>query len=405
MRMRPTPASETSVPAVSDERSGSDRETRPRRRAERRWAVRVLVGVGGLLAFLAVFSIWVNRQLLNTENWVDTSTALLQNEEVRGRLSEYLSEQLLLNAEPEAEIAKALPPRLAPLAGPATAAIEGAVPRITERVLAAPRFQGLWETANRAAHEALLQVLDGGGKAVSTDNGEVILRLGPALETVGERVGIGGGLVSKIPADAGELTILRSDQLSFAQEVTKAVRKLPVVLTLLALLCFGLAVWLAGPRRRQALGSVGYALLAAGLLILLLRHFAGPYVVGALAQTKVGEPAIAAAWGIGTSLLATVAVSALFTGLLVAVGAWLAGPSRHATEARRRLAPQAANASVYWGIVALVFVVLLLWAPIAALEKPLGVLILAVLLGTGAEMLRRQIVAEFPTAVASEPKE
>ena len=401
MKMKPGREAGNSVRAVTETKS-APKSTNPRRR---RLLVGGVIGLGGLLAFLAIFSIWVNRQMLNTDNWVKTSNSLLQNEKVRGRLSEYLSEELLSRVDAKEEIAKVLPPRLAPLAGPVAASLEGAVPKITERILAAPRFQAVWEKANRAADEALLQVLDGGGKAVTTDGGEVVLQLGPALRTVGERAGIGADALSKLPADAGQVTILRSDQLSLAQEATKLVRKLPVVLTLLALLCFGLGIWLAGPRRRNALGSVGYALVFAGLLALLLRHFAGPYVVGGLAQAKAGEPAIAAVWAIGTSMLATIAISSLSLGLLIALGAWLAGPHRWATAVRRFLAPQAVAPATYYGIVALVFIALLLWAPIAALSKPLGVLILAVLLAAGGELLRRQIVAEFPHRPLIEPKE
>ena len=45
--------------------------------------VGALLVVATLIAFLAIFSIWVNRQALNTDNWVSTSDKLLQNEEVR----------------------------------------------------------------------------------------------------------------------------------------------------------------------------------------------------------------------------------------------------------------------------------------------------------------------------------
>lgn len=55
---------------------------------------------------------------------------------------------------------------------------------------------------------------------------------------------LGGNLASEVPADAGQLTILESDQLSAAQDLTSRVTKLPIV-TLLALLLYGLAVYLA----------------------------------------------------------------------------------------------------------------------------------------------------------------
>jgi hypothetical protein len=45
--------------------------------------VTALLVVATLIAFLAVFSIWVNRQALNTDNWVDTSGKLLRNDEIR----------------------------------------------------------------------------------------------------------------------------------------------------------------------------------------------------------------------------------------------------------------------------------------------------------------------------------
>ena len=47
------------------------------------------------------------------------------------------------------------------------------------------------------------------------------------------------------------MTILKSDELSTAQSVAKLIRELPIVLTLLALLLYGLAIYLAGPRRRR----------------------------------------------------------------------------------------------------------------------------------------------------------
>src|ERR1044072_196034 len=67
-------------------------------------AVTALVLIGTLVAFLAIFSIWVNRQALNTENWVDTSDGLLQNEEVRAQPSNYLADQLIANVDVQGEL-------------------------------------------------------------------------------------------------------------------------------------------------------------------------------------------------------------------------------------------------------------------------------------------------------------
>jgi hypothetical protein len=356
-----------------------------------------LLLIGTLLAFLAIFSIWVNRQALNTENWVDTSGRLLQDEEIQAQLSNYLANELTANVDVQGELERTFPPRLAPLAGPAAGALQQLAPQAAQRALETSQVESLWNTANRVAHERLLAVLnDSGSSSVSTEDGEVILDLSALLTQLTDRLGVGGNLVAKLPPDAGRLTILESEELSTAQDATTLVRRLPVVLTLLALLLYGLAVYLAGPRRREALRSVGIGFLAAGTLALLLRKFAGVEVTGALAGSDSVEPAVRAVWEIGTSLLISVAVSAIAFGILVVIAAWLAGPTRAATRLRREAAPHLRERGTTYGAVALVFLALVLWAPVVAFQKPIGMVLLAVLMVLGTEALRRQTAAEFP---------
>ncbi len=139
--------------------------------------VAALLIAATLLSVVGIFSVWINRQALNTDNWVNTSTKLLQNKEVQGQLAIYLSDQLVANVNIEEELQKALPPKLAPLAAPAAGALEQLAPQAAEKALERPKVQELWASANRAAHEALLKVIDGGGPAVSTSGGEVTLNL------------------------------------------------------------------------------------------------------------------------------------------------------------------------------------------------------------------------------------
>ncbi len=355
--------------------------------------------LGTILTFAAIFSIWVNRQALNTNNWVDTSTRLIENEEVRAQLSDYLANELFANADVAEELRESLPPRLAPLATAAASGLQQLAPQVAERLFATPRFEQLWEAANRKAHESLLEVLNGGGSAVSTKNGEVKLQLGPVLAELGEGSGVGEGLVSKLPPEAGEITILKSGELSLAQDIAKLLRELPIVLTLAALLCFALAVFLAGPRRREAVRSVGFALTIAGLLSLGLRGFAGTYVVSGLSKTSAAEPAVEAVWSIGTSMLVTIATSTIVFGLLVVIAALLAGPTRPAVAIRRFVAPYARQSPAgLWGVAALIFLALIVWAPVGAFHKPLGVLIFALLFAAGTELYRRQLFEEESAA-------
>jgi len=372
-------------------------------KAAHRKIVAALVGLATLIAFVAIFSIWANRQALNTDNWVNTSEKILQNKKVQERLSAFVATQLFANVDVQEELANQLPPQLQPLAGPAAAGISQLAPQIAERALATSQVQELWADANRAAHEDLLEVLDGGGETVSTEGGNVVLDLDALLSQVSGQLGVGEGLAEKIPADAGKLTILHSDELSTAQSIAQLIRKLPIVLTVLALLLYALAIYLAGPRRRQALRSAGLGFVAAGLLALIARGFAGDAVVDGLVVNEAAKPAAEAVWSIGTSLLVTVAVSAIAFGLLVFVAAWLAGPSRWATRIRREAAPYVRDQPAACAVVAAaVWIALVAWAPVAAFRKPLGILLFLVLFVAGAEILRRQTLREFPARTKAE---
>src|SRR5688572_3307271 len=93
----------------------------PRHR-RRGWA-RALVVLASILAFAAILAVWANRQLLNTDNWTDTSTELLENRVIRDQVALYLVDQLYANVDVSAELEAGLPERLQPLAGPAAGAL------------------------------------------------------------------------------------------------------------------------------------------------------------------------------------------------------------------------------------------------------------------------------------------
>ena len=355
----------------------------------------MLVCIASFLAIFAVFSVWANRQALNTDNWVSTSDQLIQNDAIKTQLSDYIAAELFANVDVEADISKQLPPQLKALAGPAAGGLRQLAPQAADKAISTSQFQAIWSTANREAHIALLKILDGGGDNLSTTNGEVVLNLNGALTNVSSQLGVGSKLTSQLPPDAGQITVMQSDQLSTAQKVAKLIRKLPIVLTLLVLILYALAIWLAGPRRRETLRSVGIGLLVAGVVAMIIRRLAGGSVVDALAATESAKPAAQAAWDIGTSLLVTVATSVITLGILILIGAWLAGPTRWATTLRQKAAPYVREQpAATFGVAFLVFIVLVLWAPIAALGTLLGILLFAILFAGGAEVLRRQILSE-----------
>src|SRR5262249_22710334 len=156
----------------------------------RRRGVKALVVLGSVLAFLSVFAIWIERQALNTDDWVRTSDKLIQNEKVRAALGNYLVEQLYTNVNVEREFEEILPGETTKFAGPLSGLVRQAAPGGVEKVLETSTAQGLWEDANRSAHEQLLAVLENKKEAVSTAEGNVQLNLGSLVTSLADQVGV-----------------------------------------------------------------------------------------------------------------------------------------------------------------------------------------------------------------------
>jgi Short C-terminal domain len=361
----------------------------------------VLVVIATFLTFIAIFALWANRQLLNADNWAETSSALLENEDIRTQISGFLVDEVYANVDVEQQVGDLLPPRASGLAGPAATGLKTLSQNAVTNLLGRPRAQTLWEEANRRAAQRFIDILEGNeGRAVTTESGVVTLNLQEVLES--SRGPLGSTVAGKLPEDAAQITIVDSDQLDLAQDVVEVLKVLALILLILAFGLYALAVYLARDRRRKMLRAVGFGFLVAGIAALAARSLAGDAVVSSLAKTEAAVPAAEATWSIGTSLLEEAASAAVLYGIALILAAWLAGPTRLAVGTRRGLAPWLREPGVAWGAFAVLMLLLVWWGPTPALRMPITTLLLVALLAAGFEVLRRQAAREFPDASREE---
>ena len=92
------------------------------------------------------------------------------------------------------------------------------------------------------------------------------------------------------------------------------------------------------------------------------------------------------------------ATAAIAYGVVIVLAAWLAGPTRVATAARRAAAPFLREPRYAWGAAAAIVLLLIIWGPTPATRSPIPLLALIALLALGVELLRRQTAREFPDA-------
>jgi hypothetical protein len=359
--------------------------TSPRRR---RGVVYALMVVASLILFLAVFAVWANRQLLETDTWTDTSTKLLEDEEIRSQVASTMVDTLYANVDVQAELQSALPPRLQPLAGPAAAGLRQLSLRLANQALQRPRVQQLWEDANRVMHEQLIDVVEhGGDQDVNLDIGTIVTQLGDQL---------GVDVAGRIPPGAAQIEVLPNDELSSIQKAVDVLRGLAIVLTILAVALFGLAIYLAQGWRREALRSVGFAFIVVGAIVLVVRALAGDAVVSSLASTESVRPAIADTWSIATALLSAQGGAMIFYGLFIVIGAWLSGPMGFARTARRAITPILERRAIAYSALGLILLLLFIWSPTPGFQRLPTALLLIALSIVGLEFLRHRAITDFP---------
>jgi hypothetical protein len=363
------------------------------KRAHRKLVLAIIV-LATVLGIVSVFAIWVKRQALETDTWTNTSTKLLENDKVNEALSAYMVEALYDNVDVEGELSGALPPQAQPLAGPAAAGLRSLAGKLASEALTRPKVQELWAEANRNAHALFLELIEGGGDTLSTNGGEVTLNIGTIVERLGEQLGV--DVASKLPADAAEIRLLESDQLSTAQDAVNGLKDLSLILPLIALALYALAIYLARGWRREAVRAWGISWMLIGVLILIIRSVAGDVVVGSLAKSDSVEPAVAAVWDIATSLLRNGGIAMFFYGLAIFLGAVLAGPLGYAKSARRSLAPLLRDRAVAYSAAAFLVLLLLWWGPTEGFRRPLVLIVLLGLFVVGIEALRSQTLREYP---------
>ena len=365
--------------------------------------VDAIVAVATLLLVVGIFSIWANRLLFSPDNWSNTSTQLLQNQNIRSSTANYVVDQIYANVDVAGLIRSGLPPQLQALAAPAAGAVRNLAVQGVELALTRPRVQSLWATANRAADQAFIYVVNGGKGAVGINQGVVTLNLGSIVDNVANRLGLPPNLGAKLPANIANLTVLKSKQIKFVQDGGKAIKGLALWLSIIVPLLYILAIFLARGHRRRTLMTVGFAGVLAGVIVLLGRSIMQSQIPGSLTNEASLKPTIEAVISISTQLLSQVAGAVIFIGVPLVIAAWFGGPARPAVASRRAISPWLReHAGESYALTLAVMVIIFIWDPIPATGKPIGIIVLTALALLGMYVLRAQTAREFPDTKSGE---
>jgi hypothetical protein len=303
----------------------------------RRFTCGVLVVLVCILAPVSLLAVWTHNTLLETDQYVDTVGPLAGEPAIQNAVSNRVVQALETNVDLEGEIKAALPEKAAFVAPFVAKGIENFARDATLRFAESDRFQNLWDEANRRAHKQVVAVLTGeGSDRVTTKNGEVAVQLGPIVERVREQL---SKLGIDVFSDSGgerasrQLVLFQSEDLTKIQGAVEVFDKVAIWLPILLIVMLALALAISLNRRRTLFRTAIWIAVGMALVLILLSVGRGFYL-DAVTSAGANRDAAEAAYNQILDFLRLSASTALVLAVIVAIGAWLAGPGRTATRVR-----------------------------------------------------------------------
>ncbi|MFC4465963.1 hypothetical protein ACFPH6_15760 [Streptomyces xiangluensis] len=262
----------------------------------------VLILLGCLLVPLGGLSVWAKYEIGDTRRYVATMGPLATGSEVRGAVTDTVTDGIMTKVE--------------------AGSLEGEVRRFVREAVRSftgtPAFRAAWDTANRAAHDAVLRALRG------ESDDAVTLDLAPVTQQLKDRLADDRvPLAHRIPVTHTEITVLEGREVATLRKGFRMLEFAGFWLPIAALALAVGGILLAVHRRRAIMAAaLGTAL---GAALLALATAVGRALTLADLPPHVSRAAAGTVYDALTSTLRTATWIILAVGLTVAATTWLTG--------------------------------------------------------------------------------
>ena len=310
-----------------------------------------LVVVSVLAVLVSTLALWSRGVIFDTATYVKVVAPVAEDPEVRKAVSTYVAAKAVQAADLDRRIESALPSDAKILAPALTRSLQTYLVDEIEKFLGTPLAQRLWVDTNRFAHEQLINALQDKNRFVTIGRNDVKLNLLPlvavALQRLETRIPqllgkdvtlptidpatapdeirtlLQDALGRKLPADFGQITLLRGSQGYEAKQALRLFNDLVTVVVILTVVLVAAALLVAVRRWRTALwlgvGSL-LAFIAARVIEVRLENA----IIGAV-KTQGGVAVARSIVDSAVASLNTFLVWIAVAGAVVAVAAFLAG--------------------------------------------------------------------------------
>ena len=319
----------------------------PVRRRWRSAMAVLLVIVGCVLLPLSVVGVWARNQVSDTDRYLANVTPLASDPGVQNAIADRVTAEIFGRLDLQATIdqtvdvlvARGVPAaaadRLRGLSGPLANAARGFVRDKVGEVVASNTFQQAWITANRVAHQQLVQALSGqSGGAVNVSEGTVSVDLGAFIMAAKQSlIDAGFTVAQRVPDLHPQFVLFSSRDLQQAQTGYRLLQRVGTVLPFVAVGLIVLGIYLAR-RHRRALVGAGLGVAASMLLLGVAIAIARSVYLDRVPESLLSTTTAASVFDTLVRFVRIGLRMILVLGLVVAAAGFFSGPSVTAVRTR-----------------------------------------------------------------------
>jgi hypothetical protein len=296
--------------------------------------------LASILIPVSVISVWAIQTVTNTDQYVNTMAPLARNPVIVDHLAARATDALFSTHLVQNKVTEALPSKAKPLVTPIVNEVHTYVEGLAVKVFSSPQFGRLWDTLNRHSHDAVINILTGKETPLQkklAKGGQIALNLSPALNNLISSANAHGvtlfNPLKSISSQTLSFTVVSQKQVSKFSGLFNLIVKLKWAIPIIALVLAILSVVLAVEHRKTLVRlAIGVALVT--LLLLAGLSLGRITFLNQAAGGGFNRQAAAAVWDTVLRFLKTDLRWLLLASVLVALGAWLAGPARYAVWIR-----------------------------------------------------------------------
>ncbi|MFI8765393.1 hypothetical protein ACIGN6_10785 [Streptomyces sp. NPDC053792] len=301
----------------------------------------LLIVIGCVLVPLGLVASWTSDIVGDTDRYVQTVKPLASDPDIQAAVANRVTNAVMEHIDLPS-LLEGVAPEQRPLAAKALGKLGGSLQSAVgsfvhdkaQDIVASPEFETIWTDANRAIHTSLDRALTGNDEgAVKIETDTVTIDLAPVIDRVKERlVASGMNVAAKIPEIHTDFTVVKSDDIGKVKTGFALLQAMGMWLPVIAVLLVAGGVLLAVHRRRTLVAAALGVAVAAIVLGVALTVFRTVYL-NALPAT-VSPGAAGSVYDTLVRFLRTSVRVFATLGILIALAAWLSGPSRPAVLAR-----------------------------------------------------------------------